>query len=138
MDRRSRFLILVKLPSRHTTAMVPAVIEVYSRLDLSLPRTLTWDCGMELAAHKALTAATGIDVYFADPRSPCNAAPTSWCASTTEGNEPGDLQPGDLDAIERPAEHPASQVPRISQPGRECCVDRLNVRAVFFASDQNR
>jgi len=70
VDRRFRFLILVRLPSRHTTVVVPALIEAYARLESSLRRTLTWDHGMELAAHKALTAATGIGVYFADQRSP--------------------------------------------------------------------
>ena len=35
-----------------------------------LLRTLTWVRGMELADHKTVTRSTGLDVCFADPRSP--------------------------------------------------------------------
>lgn len=70
VDRKSRFLILVALRSRHTATVIPALTEAYSRMDKRLHGTLTWDRGMELAAHRQLTADAGIDVFFAAPRSP--------------------------------------------------------------------
>jgi transposase InsO family protein len=70
VDRKSRFLTVVKLASRHTTVVVPALAETYERMDPRLRNSLTWDRGMEPAAHKRFTADTGVDVFFAAPRSP--------------------------------------------------------------------
>ena len=39
-------------------------------LPTQLKATLTWDRGLELAAHREFTVATNVDVYFCDPRSP--------------------------------------------------------------------
>lgn len=61
VGRKSRYLVVVKLPSRHSTIVAPELIKAYDGLDPQLRDTLTWDRGMELAEHKQLTAATGVD-----------------------------------------------------------------------------
>ena len=38
--------------------------------EVELRKSLTWDRGMELARHHDVTAWTGLEVFFADPRSP--------------------------------------------------------------------
>lgn len=41
-----------------------------SELPDELYKSLTWDRGKEMSAHKRFTMATNIDVYFCDPNSP--------------------------------------------------------------------
>jgi hypothetical protein len=38
--------------------------------------TLTWDRGTEMAAHRSFTVATDVAVYFCDPKSPWQRAPS--------------------------------------------------------------
>jgi IS30 family transposase len=40
------------------------------KLPEELRRSLTWDQGKEMHAHKRFTVATNVQVYFCDPRSP--------------------------------------------------------------------
>jgi hypothetical protein len=70
MERHSRFVALVKLPSKDTTAVVAALSRHVRKLPVSLRRSLTWDRGLEMAKHKSFTVATNVKVYFCDPQSP--------------------------------------------------------------------
>jgi IS30 family transposase len=70
VDRKSRYLTMVALASRHTATVIPALQHAFTRMDRRLLSTLTWDRGMELAGHRHLSEGTGVDVYFAAPRSP--------------------------------------------------------------------
>lgn len=70
VERHSRFVMLAKLPSRHTEAVVDALIKQSKRLPTELYKTLTWDRGLEMADHKRFSMETKIDVYFCDPKSP--------------------------------------------------------------------
>jgi IS30 family transposase len=70
VERRSRFVILVKIDSKDSVAFAAALARKIRRLPSELKRSLTWDRGTEMAAHKAFTVATDVKVYFCDPRSP--------------------------------------------------------------------
>ena len=47
-----------------------ALTRYVRRLPAGLIATLTWDRGLELAAHRTFSIATGVQVYFCDPQSP--------------------------------------------------------------------
>ena len=70
MERHSRFVILVKVPSKDTATVVAALSRQVRKLPVSLRRSLTWDRGLEMAKHKSFTVATNVKVYFCDPQSP--------------------------------------------------------------------
>ena len=70
VERQTRFTMLVKLDSKKTEQVVPALARQMSNLPDQLKQSLTWDRGTELAAHQKFTIATEIDVYFCDPSSP--------------------------------------------------------------------
>jgi transposase, IS30 family len=71
VERVTGYLTLLPLHAGHDAATVAdAIIEQMSALPAWFARTLTWDRGHELARHQRITAATGIQVYFADPYSP--------------------------------------------------------------------
>ena len=70
VERHSRFTMLVKLPKRGSATVVAALAQHIRKLPKELRRSLTWDQGKEMAAHKSFTVATDVQVYFCDPRSP--------------------------------------------------------------------
>ena len=71
VERQSRFLLLFRLPrGRQATYVRAALVRQIRALPTHLRRSLTWDQGKEMADHRAFTVATGVQVYFCDPRSP--------------------------------------------------------------------
>lgn len=70
VERRSRFVMLVKVPDKDSVNVARALARHVRRLPTSLRRTLTWDRGIEMAAHARFSLATKMQVYFCDPYSP--------------------------------------------------------------------
>ena len=70
VERISRYGLLIKLESKNAEHVAARLAEYIVTLPTHLVRSLTWDQGTEMAAHAALSIATGLPVYFADPHSP--------------------------------------------------------------------
>lgn len=70
VERHTRFVMLLKVPSKDTATVVTALAKHVRKLPQQLRRSLTWDRGKEMADHRSFTVATNVQVYFCDPRSP--------------------------------------------------------------------
>jgi hypothetical protein len=73
VERLSRYVCLVWVTGKETQTVVRALTRY-------VKRTLTWDRGLELAAHRAFSIATGVQVFFCDPKSP-------WQRGTNENTD---------------------------------------------------
>ncbi|NIJ48957.1 IS30 family transposase [Rhizomicrobium electricum] len=126
VERASRFAMLLKVPGSDTASVVAALTKHIGRLPAELRRSLTWDRGHEMAAHKAFTVATDVQVYFCDPRSP-------WQRGSNE-NTNGLLRqyfPRGTDLAQFSQAHLNRIALRLNQRPRktlgfECPADRLN------------
>ncbi|MFE2867132.1 IS30 family transposase [Embleya sp. NPDC059259] len=104
VERSTRFTVLVRVDGRDMATVTARLSAKMPELPADLGKSLTRDRGMEPAGHKDVTAATGLSVYFADPRSP-------WRRGTNEntnrllrqympkGTSMEHLTRGDLDKI---------------------------------------
>lgn len=70
VERQTRYVMLVKLDGKDSQTVVNALIRNARKLPQELYKSLTWDRGTEMHAHKQFTMATDIQVYFCDPQSP--------------------------------------------------------------------
>jgi transposase, IS30 family len=71
VERRSRYVMLLRLPAGNTAESVrTAITKRIVTLPAQLRRSLTWDQGKEMAEHVRFTVDTGVKVYFCDPKSP--------------------------------------------------------------------
>ena len=111
VERRSRYLMLVKVPGKDSPTVVGALRRRVRTLPKELRITLTWDRGKELAEHKRFTIATDVKVYFCDPRSP-------WQRGTNENTN----------GLLRQYLHKHSDLSRHSQAQLNAIARRLNSR----------
>jgi IS30 family transposase len=70
VERHSRYVMLVKLKNKDSEQVARALARHVLKLPATLRRSITWDRGSEMAAHKDFTVATDVQVYFCDPHSP--------------------------------------------------------------------
>ena len=70
VERQTRYVLLARLGDQRSATVTDALGERIRHLPAHLIKSLTWDQGSELAAHKRFTETTGIQVYFCDPHSP--------------------------------------------------------------------
>jgi len=70
VERHTRLVMLVRVPSKDTKTVIDALIKQAHKLPRELYKSLTWDRGKEMADHKRFSLATDIDVYFCDPQQP--------------------------------------------------------------------
>jgi IS30 family transposase len=70
VERHTRYVMLVRVPSKDTETVIKALIKQAHKLPRELYKSLTWDRGSEMANHQKFSLATDIDVYFCDPQQP--------------------------------------------------------------------
>ncbi|MFI6308515.1 IS30 family transposase [Amycolatopsis thailandensis] len=71
VERRTRFVMLVRIPHDRTAENVaPRLAAKMNTLPDVFKNSVTWDQGGEMGGHRKFTMATGMPVYFCDPRSP--------------------------------------------------------------------
>jgi IS30 family transposase len=71
VERQTRFVMLARIPYDRCADRVALILSKrVGGLPEALRRSLTWDQGVEMAAHARFTVAANIPVFFCDPHSP--------------------------------------------------------------------
>ncbi len=70
VERTTLFTVLVQMDNATAEHTAERFGQALNRFDAAMRLSMTYDNGREMAHHKALSASTGIKVYFAHPYSP--------------------------------------------------------------------
>jgi hypothetical protein len=138
VERRSRFVMLVKLSERDTHSVVKALSAKIHKLPAELRRSLTWDRGAEMAGHKQFSIATDMQVSLAawlqreHQRAATSVLPQGH---RSDGALPGSSQQGGA-ANEWPASGNFGMAHARRAIFRNGCIDRLSRQDVFHAALQ--
>lgn len=78
-ERKSRFLIMCKIPDRTAQSFTEATITAFHLIPVSKRKSFTCDHGKEFSMHKELSEKLGCKVYFADPHAPWQRGTNENC-----------------------------------------------------------
>jgi IS30 family transposase len=70
VERKSRYTVLIKNPSRHSRPIMDKIIRSFSSLPAFARQSFTFDRGTESAAFRALEDGIGARSWFCDPSAP--------------------------------------------------------------------
>jgi IS30 family transposase len=70
VERTTRFVVLVRMPTRKADVAACAFAGALNAIPAALRKTLTYDQGKEMADHENLACSTGMRIFFADPHAP--------------------------------------------------------------------
>ncbi|HLP66505.1 MAG TPA: IS30 family transposase [Rhizobium sp.] len=79
VERKSRYIVLIKNPSRHSRPIMDKIIRSFSPLPEFARRSFTFDRGTEIAGFSALEDGIGAPSWFCDPSAP-------WQKGTVENS----------------------------------------------------
>lgn len=104
VERRSRFVLLLRLPGKDTGSVVRALTRAVRALPAGVIASLTWNRGGALASHKTFTVATDVHVYFCDPQRPWQRGTNEntnglLCQYFPRGTDLADYTQADLDRV---------------------------------------
>ncbi|TQI71285.1 IS30 family transposase [Gramella sp. Hel_I_59] len=77
IERKFRYTLIVKLDHKKADHVSKKFSKTLNQMDPVFKKTMTYDNGVEMAAHKKITVKTGMQIYFAHPYS-------SWERGTNE------------------------------------------------------
>lgn len=77
VERKFRYTLIVKLEGKKANHVSKKFSKTLNNMDPIFKKTMTYDNGIEMAAHKKITQKTGMPIYFAHPYS-------SWERGTNE------------------------------------------------------
>ncbi|UPA27323.1 IS30 family transposase [Shinella oryzae] len=70
VERKSRYTVLIKNPSRHSGPIMDKIIRAFSSLPAFARQSFTFDRGTEFAGFRALEEGIGARSWFCDPSAP--------------------------------------------------------------------
>ena len=122
VERTTRYVLLLQLGGDKTAVNVEkAMRRAILTLPTELRRSITWDQGAEMSAHRSFTSKTGIPIYFCDPHSPWQRGSNENTNGLLRQFLPKSTEPAGVSAADlrrRPTPHPAKpQRPTPQDPG---------------------